>query len=104
ARSQREPRAVGDDAAMGLRDRRPNRGQIRLRRPVDVEQTRLPAVEIALIDRMEQKQSTHVRLAEGELDRRAVVLTLHSFWYRLHRHRLPARVQACLRRRALRLD
>src|SRR5207247_9831897 len=104
ARPQREPRAVGDDAAMGLRDRRPHRAKIRLRRPVDVEQTRLPAVEIAFVDRMEEEQAAHVRLAEGELDRLAVVRALHCFWHRLNRYRLPSRVEARLRRRDLRFD
>ena len=53
---------------------------------------------------MEQVETTHVGLAEGKLNRVAVVLTLYRLSDRFDRRRLDARVFARLCRRYLRLD
>src|SRR5437868_14302586 len=89
---------------MRLDDRLANVRQVGLRRPVGVEEPGLPAVQIALIDRVEQVETTHVGLAEGKLNRVAVVLPLYRLRDRFDRRRLDARVFARLCRRYLRLD
>src|SRR5437763_15505690 len=89
---------------MRLDDRLANVRQVGLRRPVGVEEPGLPAVQIALIDRVDQVETTHVGLAEGKLNRVAVVLPLYRLRDRFDRRRLDARVFARPSRRYLRLD
>ena len=96
--------AAGDDAAARLLHRRAHRRQARLRRVVGVVEAGLPARERGLVERVEEIQPLDVRLAEGELDRLAVVVRLHLLRHRLRRRRLGPGVEALLRRRNLRLD
>src|SRR5437868_10540800 len=80
---------------MSLRDRGPDGTKIGLRRLVDVVHAGLPPVEVAFVDRVEEKKPSDIRLAERELDRLTVVLTLYGLRYRLDRRWLASGVQAC---------
>src|SRR5438105_2642843 len=99
-----EARAAGDDAALRSLVGRPDLGEIGLRCPVGVEEAGLPAVEVGLVDAVEEVQAAHVRLAEREGDRLRVVRALGRRVDGLRRRRLAAAVEALLRDRDLRLD
>src|SRR5205085_9855136 len=96
--------AVRDHAAPCLLDGRARRREARLRRPVGVVEARLPAVEVGLVDRVEEEDAAHVRLAEDERERLGVVRALRGRVDGLRGRRLAAGVEARLRRRDLRLD
>src|SRR6266478_6423344 len=101
---QLEAVAMRDDAAARLFERELYRREARLRRVVGVVETGLPARQVALVDRVEEKEATDVRLAERKLHRLPVIRGLRRFGHRLRRCGLLARVEALLRREDLRLD
>src|SRR2546421_6415558 len=105
-RLHREPqaRAAGDDAAPRRQHGRARRREARLRRAVRVVEARLPAVEVGLVDRVEEEEAADGRLAERERDRLRVVGALGGRVGRLRRRRLAAGVERRLVGRDLRLD
>src|SRR5919198_2104709 len=104
ARPELEVRALRHDAAARLRGRPAEGDQARLWLVVDVEEAGLPTVQVGLVDRVEDQERSDGRLAERELDRLAVVLSLNVLRHRLDRRRLYPGVEARLGRRDLRLD
>ena len=84
---------------------RPDRGEARLRRVVDVVQTRLPGREIGLVADVEEEEPDHVRLARGELQRDPVVGRLRPLGDGVDRRRRRGiRVELQLPRPDRRLD
>src|SRR5438128_2080826 len=73
---------------------RSRRREARLGRPVGVVEARLPAVEVGLVDAVEEEEAADVRLAERERDRLRVVRALRRRVDRLRRRRLAAGVEA----------
>src|SRR6266540_3303814 len=105
-RLQAQPQtgAARGDAALRLLEGLAHDREARLRRAVDVVQARLPLLAARLVEHVEEEHPLDGRLAESELDRLLVALSLNSRRDRLRRCRLAARVLPCLLGRDRRLD